>query len=144
MIFFATYWTIYVIVYILFCKRGTNGVLLRSKKANVGCLSQTRIKPSKSSLLILICSCSQTQSFATMATSTVSSSSSYFTGKSDEEIEEMLDRMLTRLALCDDPQLENLLLKLLPVTISSLSRPSSAVRTKVLSANSLFLFSLCL
>ncbi|KAI3523966.1 hypothetical protein L1887_02516 [Cichorium endivia] len=67
-----------------------------------------------------------------MATSTVSSSSSYFTGKSDEEIEEMLDRMLTRLALCDDPQLENLLLKLLPVTISSLSRPSSAVRTKVM------------
>lgn len=67
-----------------------------------------------------------------MATSTASSSSSYFTGKSDEEIEEMLDRMLTRLALCDDPQLENLLLKLLPVTISSLSRPSSAVRTKVM------------
>ncbi|MFS8035264.1 putative armadillo-like helical, proteasome component Ecm29 [Helianthus anomalus] len=53
-------------------------------------------------------------------------------GKSDEEIEEMLDRMLTRLALCDEPKLENLLSKLLPLTISSLSRSSSAVRTKVM------------
>ncbi|KAK9053492.1 hypothetical protein SSX86_030126 [Deinandra increscens subsp. villosa] len=53
-------------------------------------------------------------------------------GKSDDEIEEMLDRMLTRLALCDDPNLQNLLSKLLPLTISSLSRPSSAVRTKVM------------
>ncbi|XP_024961967.1 proteasome adapter and scaffold protein ECM29 isoform X1 [Cynara cardunculus var. scolymus] len=67
-----------------------------------------------------------------MATSSVSSYSSYFSGKSDEEIEEVLDRMLTRLALCDDPNLQNLLSKLLPVTISSLSRPSSAVRTKVM------------
>ncbi|KAM0057039.1 putative armadillo-like helical, proteasome component Ecm29 [Helianthus debilis subsp. tardiflorus] len=44
----------------------------------------------------------------------------------------MLDRMLTRLALCDEPKLENLLSKLLPLTISSLSRSSSAVRTKVM------------
>ncbi|KAD4180200.1 hypothetical protein E3N88_28791 [Mikania micrantha] len=60
------------------------------------------------------------------------SSESKFSGKSDDEIVEMLDRMLTRLALCDDPNLQNLLAKLLPVTISSLSRPSSAVRNKVL------------
>ncbi|KAI3814370.1 hypothetical protein L1987_19123 [Smallanthus sonchifolius] len=67
-----------------------------------------------------------------MATPSGSSSTSNFSAKSDEEIEEMLDRMLTRLALCDDPKLENLLSKLLPLTISSLSRPSSAVRTKVI------------
>ncbi|KAI3814371.1 hypothetical protein L1987_19124 [Smallanthus sonchifolius] len=67
-----------------------------------------------------------------MATPSGSSSTSNFSAKSDEEIEEMLDRMLTRLALCDDPKLEKLLSKLLPLTISSLSRPSSAVRTKVM------------
>ncbi|PON75687.1 Proteasome component Ecm, partial [Parasponia andersonii] len=61
-----------------------------------------------------------------------SSSSSSLTGKSDGEIEEMLDRMLTRLALCDDPKLQPLLSKLLPITISSLSSHSSAVRNKVL------------
>ncbi|KAF5778932.1 putative armadillo-like helical, proteasome component Ecm29 [Helianthus annuus] len=61
--------------------------------------------------------------------STASGSTS---GKSDVEMEEMLDRMLTRLALCDEPKLENLLSKLLPLTISSLSRSSSAVRTKVM------------
>ncbi|GAB2277082.1 hypothetical protein Dimus_011791 [Dionaea muscipula] len=52
--------------------------------------------------------------------------------KSDEERVEMLDRMLTRLALCDDSKLEALLSKLLPVTISSLSSQSLAVRNKVL------------
>jgi proteasome component ECM29 len=52
--------------------------------------------------------------------------------KSDTEIEEMLDRMLTRLALCDDSKLEPLLSKLLPLTISSLSSSSTAVRNKVL------------
>ncbi|KAL5580309.1 hypothetical protein UlMin_012751 [Ulmus minor] len=66
-----------------------------------------------------------------MAEST-SSSSSAVAGKSDGEIEEMLDRMLTRLALCDDSKLEPLLSKLLPITISSLSNNSSAVRKKVL------------
>ncbi|XP_024030403.1 proteasome-associated protein ECM29 homolog [Morus notabilis] len=59
-------------------------------------------------------------------------SSSAPTVKSDGEIEEMLDRMLTRLALCDDSKLQPLLSKLLPVTISSLSSHSSAVRNKVL------------
>ncbi|KAB2615279.1 proteasome-associated protein ECM29-like protein [Pyrus ussuriensis x Pyrus communis] len=52
--------------------------------------------------------------------------------KSDEEKVEMLDRLLTRLALCDDSNLQPLLSKLLPYTISSLSSQSSAVRNKVL------------
>jgi len=43
----------------------------------------------------------------------------------------MLDRMLTRLALCDDSKLEPLLAKLLPLCISSLSSQSLAVRNKV-------------
>jgi proteasome component ECM29 len=42
-----------------------------------------------------------------------------------------LDRMLTRLALCDDSKLQPLLSKLLPFTISSLSSQSSLVRNKV-------------
>ncbi|KDP43192.1 hypothetical protein JCGZ_22744 [Jatropha curcas] len=52
--------------------------------------------------------------------------------KSDLETEELLDRMLTRLALCDDSKLEVLLSKLLPLTLSSLSSQSTAVRNKVL------------
>ncbi|CAB4308924.1 unnamed protein product [Prunus armeniaca] len=44
----------------------------------------------------------------------------------------MLDRLLTRLALCDDSKLQPLLSKLLPFTVSSLSSNSSAVRNKVL------------
>ena len=68
-----------------------------------------------------------------MAEEPTSSSSAAVTGKSDGEIEEMLDRMLTRLALCDDSKLQSLLSKLLPITISSLSSHSSAVRNKVLS-----------
>lgn len=52
--------------------------------------------------------------------------------KSDAEIEEILDRMLTRLALCDDPKLEALLSKLLPYSIASLSSQSLAVRKKVI------------
>ncbi|GLU18926.1 hypothetical protein SLE2022_352020 [Rubroshorea leprosula] len=52
--------------------------------------------------------------------------------RSDAETEELLDRMLTRLALCDDSKLEALLSKLLPLTISSLSSQSLAVRNKVL------------
>ncbi|XP_062171204.1 uncharacterized protein LOC133876988 [Alnus glutinosa] len=61
-----------------------------------------------------------------------SSSTSGTSAKSDAEIEEMLDRMLTRLALCDDSKLQPLLSKLLPFTISSLSSQSSLVRNKVL------------
>uniref|UniRef100_A0A2N9FXH9 Proteasome component Ecm29 N-terminal domain-containing protein n=1 Tax=Fagus sylvatica TaxID=28930 RepID=A0A2N9FXH9_FAGSY len=51
-------------------------------------------------------------------------------GNSDADREEMLDRMLTRLALCDDSKLQPLLSKLLPLTISSLSSQSLAVRKK--------------
>ncbi|KAI9402448.1 hypothetical protein POPTR_001G274500v4 [Populus trichocarpa] len=61
-----------------------------------------------------------------------SSSSSSPVVKSDAETEELLDRMLTRLALCDDSKLETLLSKILPLTISSLSSNSTAVRNKVL------------
>ncbi|XP_059624994.1 uncharacterized protein LOC132268214 [Cornus florida] len=61
-----------------------------------------------------------------------SSSPSVPTVKSDAEVEEMLDRMLTRLALCDDSKLETLLSKLLPLSISSLSSHSPAVRKKVI------------
>ncbi|QHO26945.1 uncharacterized protein DS421_7g203790 [Arachis hypogaea] len=57
--------------------------------------------------------------------------SSMVAGKSDAEVEELLDRMLTRLALCDDSKLEPLLSKLLPLCISSLSSNSAAVRNKV-------------
>ncbi|CAJ1971239.1 unnamed protein product [Sphenostylis stenocarpa] len=62
-----------------------------------------------------------------------SSSASLLSAKSDAEVEEMLDRMLTRLALCDDSKLEPLLAKLLPLCISSLSSQSLAVRNKVCS-----------
>ncbi|KAF8398207.1 hypothetical protein HHK36_017133 [Tetracentron sinense] len=51
---------------------------------------------------------------------------------SDAMREEILDRMLTRLALSDDSMLENLLSKLLPYCISSLSSESLAVRKKVM------------
>uniref|UniRef100_A0A1J3GWL5 Proteasome-associated protein ECM29-like protein n=1 Tax=Noccaea caerulescens TaxID=107243 RepID=A0A1J3GWL5_NOCCA len=61
-----------------------------------------------------------------------SSSSLSLISKSDGELEEMLDRMLTRLALCDDSKLEALISNLLPLTISSLSSQSPAVRNKVL------------
>ncbi|KAL2316898.1 hypothetical protein Fmac_030774 [Flemingia macrophylla] len=61
-----------------------------------------------------------------------SSSSSSSAAKSDAEVEEMVDRMLTRLALCDDSKLEPLLSKLLPFCISSLSTQSLPVRNKVL------------
>ncbi|KAL2510922.1 ARM repeat superfamily protein [Abeliophyllum distichum] len=58
--------------------------------------------------------------------------SSALSGKSDEEKEEMLDRMLTRLALCDDPKLQDLLSKLLPLSIACLSSPSIPLRNKVI------------
>ncbi|XP_048426629.1 uncharacterized protein LOC125470903 isoform X2 [Pyrus x bretschneideri] len=50
--------------------------------------------------------------------------------KSDEEKIEMLDQLLTRLALCNDSSLQPLLSKLLPFTISAPSSQSSAVRNK--------------
>lgn len=59
--------------------------------------------------------------------------------KSDLETEELLDRMLTRLALCDDSKLQVLLSKLLPLTLSSLSSNSTAVRNKAKPLNPLFL-----
>ncbi|TQD82708.1 hypothetical protein C1H46_031743 [Malus baccata] len=51
--------------------------------------------------------------------------------KSDEEKVEMMDQLLTRLALCDDSNLQRLLSKLLPFTISSRSSQSSAVPNKL-------------
>nr|XP_010313220.1 proteasome adapter and scaffold protein ECM29 isoform X1 [Solanum lycopersicum] len=66
------------------------------------------------------------------SSSTASSWSSMLSGKSDVEIEELLDRMLTRLALCDDSKLQDLLTKLLPLSIASLSSPAPLVRNKVL------------
>ncbi|KAM3287700.1 proteasome adapter and scaffold protein ECM29 isoform X1 [Capsicum chacoense] len=68
-----------------------------------------------------------------MADSSSSSSwSCMLSGKSDDEKEELLDRMLTRLALCDDSKLQDLLTKLLPLSIASLSPPSTLIRNKVL------------
>ncbi|KAF5447658.1 hypothetical protein F2P56_033192 [Juglans regia] len=67
-----------------------------------------------------------------MADSSSSSAASTAVASSDSEREELLDRMLTRLALCDDSKLQPLLSKLLPLTISSLSSQSPAVRNKVL------------
>lgn len=61
--------------------------------------------------------------------------SSSIAGKSDSEIEDLLDRMLTRLALCDDSKLQDLLHKLLPLSISALSSPSQSVRNKVSVSN---------
>ncbi|CAM8919803.1 unnamed protein product [Rhodiola kirilowii] len=61
-----------------------------------------------------------------------SSSLSASSAMSDTELEDKLDLMLTRLALCDDSKLEPLLARLLPFTISALSSPSVAVRNKVL------------
>ncbi|MQL77621.1 hypothetical protein Taro_010030, partial [Colocasia esculenta] len=51
---------------------------------------------------------------------------------SDAEREEMLDRMLTRLALADDSKLEGLLSKILPYSISALASPSPSVRKLVM------------
>ncbi|KAK1280870.1 hypothetical protein QJS04_geneDACA015003 [Acorus gramineus] len=50
----------------------------------------------------------------------------------DAEREEMLDRMLTRLALADDSNLQQLLTSLLPYTISSISSPSPSIRNSVM------------
>nr|XP_010922049.1 proteasome adapter and scaffold protein ECM29 isoform X3 [Elaeis guineensis] len=61
-----------------------------------------------------------------------SSSSSPAAAQSDAEREEMLDRMLTRLALADDSKLEPLLSKILPYSISSLASSSPSIRKTVL------------
>ncbi|CAN4119744.1 unnamed protein product [Withania somnifera] len=58
--------------------------------------------------------------------------SSMLSGRSDGEKEELLDRMLTRLALCDDSKLQDLLTKLLPLSIACLSSPAPLLRDKVL------------
>ncbi|PIN26135.1 hypothetical protein CDL12_01113 [Handroanthus impetiginosus] len=58
--------------------------------------------------------------------------SSTLSGKSDEEKEELLDRMLTRLALCDDSKLQDLLAKILPLSIAALSSASTSLRNKVI------------
>ncbi|KAK1316642.1 hypothetical protein QJS10_CPA05g00693 [Acorus calamus] len=49
----------------------------------------------------------------------------------DAEREEMLDRMLTRLALADDSNLQQLLTSLLPYTISSISSSSPSIRIRI-------------
>ncbi|KAL6519030.1 hypothetical protein OROHE_017454 [Orobanche hederae] len=53
-------------------------------------------------------------------------------GKSDDEKEELLDRVLTRLALCDDSKLQELLVKILPLSIAALSTASTSLRNKVI------------
>ncbi|KAL0294973.1 UNVERIFIED_CONTAM: Proteasome adapter and scaffold protein ECM29, partial [Sesamum angustifolium] len=58
--------------------------------------------------------------------------SAALSGKSDQEKEELLDRMLTRLALCDDSKLQDLLAKILPISIAALSSASSSLRNKVI------------
>ncbi|KAJ0985238.1 hypothetical protein J5N97_003594 [Dioscorea zingiberensis] len=59
-------------------------------------------------------------------------SSSSAAAPSDTEREEMLDRMLTSLALADDPKLEALLTKILPYSISALSSSSQSIRKSVM------------
>lgn len=66
------------------------------------------------------------------SSSSLSATLSVLAGKSDSETEELLDRMLTRLALCDDEKLQDLLSKLLPISIAALSTSSQLVRNKVL------------
>ncbi|KAL2941950.1 Proteasome adapter and scaffold protein ECM29 [Bienertia sinuspersici] len=67
-----------------------------------------------------------------MAESPSSSLFSAMAAISDSEREDILERMLTNLAFCDDPKLENLLAKLLPRALACLASPSSAIRNKVL------------
>lgn len=77
------------------------------------------------------------------SSTTTSSWASMLTGKSDAEIEELLDRMLTRLALCDDSKLQDLLTKLLPLSIASLSSSAPLVRNKVITLSQFSLFNFC-
>ncbi|KAG8089149.1 hypothetical protein GUJ93_ZPchr0011g27896 [Zizania palustris] len=53
-------------------------------------------------------------------------------GQTDEEREEALDRMLTRLALADDARLAPLLARVLPYAITSLASPAASVRKLVM------------
>ncbi|KAK6119824.1 hypothetical protein DH2020_046449 [Rehmannia glutinosa] len=69
---------------------------------------------------------------AESSTSATGSWSSALSGKSDEQKEELLDRMLTRLALCDDSKLQDLLAKILPLSIRALSTASTSLRNKVI------------
>ncbi|CAA0805895.1 ARM repeat superfamily protein [Striga hermonthica] len=66
------------------------------------------------------------------STSAARSWSSALDGKSDEEKEELLDRMLTRLALCDDSKLQDLLARILPLSIAALAAASTSLRNKVI------------
>ncbi|KAG0457671.1 hypothetical protein HPP92_022828 [Vanilla planifolia] len=52
--------------------------------------------------------------------------------QSDAEREEALDRMLTRLALADDSNLAQVLSKILPYSICSLSSASPSIRKMVM------------
>ncbi|XP_021734263.1 proteasome-associated protein ECM29 homolog isoform X2 [Chenopodium quinoa] len=61
-----------------------------------------------------------------------STSLSAMAALSDKEREEMLERMLTNLAFCDDSKLQSLLANLLPRAIACLSSQSTAIRNKVL------------
>ncbi|XP_020113729.1 proteasome-associated protein ECM29 homolog isoform X2 [Ananas comosus] len=60
------------------------------------------------------------------------SSSTAAAAKAEEERAEVLDRMLTRLALTDDDKLEPALAKILPYSIASLSSPSPSIRKMVM------------
>ncbi|XP_048499629.1 uncharacterized protein LOC104890118 isoform X2 [Beta vulgaris subsp. vulgaris] len=51
---------------------------------------------------------------------------------SDKDKEDILERMLTNLAFCDDSKLDILLAKLLPRAIAALSSQSTSIRNKVL------------
>nr|CAD1824607.1 unnamed protein product [Ananas comosus var. bracteatus] len=59
------------------------------------------------------------------------SSFSAAAAKAEEERAEVLDRMLTRLAIADDDKLEPALVKTLPYSIASLSAPSPSIRMMV-------------
>ncbi|XP_039131872.1 proteasome adapter and scaffold protein ECM29-like [Dioscorea cayenensis subsp. rotundata] len=59
-------------------------------------------------------------------------SSSSAATPSDADREEMLDRMLTSLALADDHKLQGLLTRILPYSISSLSSSSPSIRKLVM------------
>ncbi|KAL1555169.1 proteasome adapter and scaffold protein ECM29-like isoform X1 [Salvia divinorum] len=69
---------------------------------------------------------------AGLSTSGAGAWSSALSGKSDDEKEDLLDRMLTRLALCDDSKLQDLLAKILPLSIAALSSASAPLRNKVM------------
>ncbi|OAY68778.1 Proteasome-associated protein ECM [Ananas comosus] len=66
------------------------------------------------------------------ASSSPSSSTGAAAAKAEEERAEVLDRMLTRLALADDDKLEPALAKILPYSIASLSSPSPSIRKMVM------------